>query len=216
MSYTRDQYFHDMYISGYFGSFVHNVRVEFKRLHNLNMDYITVAWGMLLPIEIAEFTRRYEEFIQPHGIENKEEIQIPVVIHTVSERKRKLATPVYPINPVDYKECGKIWDPNNNDCKAYSNKSTGTRLTNVLFKNCLLKKDEYFKQTMSILMHNINKHLIDVYNMYSTFDDFDNLAMHIVFMGMEYYQRVIADPSIIIPTLVSEDYVKLWDIYNTQ
>ena len=68
---------------------------------------------------------------------------------------------------------------------------------------------------MSTLMHNVNKYLIDIYNMYSTFNDFDNLAAHIVFMGINYYKSVIADPSIIIPTLVSEDYYKIWSIYVT-
>ena len=213
MEYTREQYFHDMYISGYFGRLTSNVREFVLIQHNLELDYVTVAWGMLLPVEIAEFTRRYEEFIQPHGVENKKEIQKPVVIHTVSERKRKLATPVYPMTRVDYKDCRLIWDPRNNDCKSYGNKSTSARLTSRLFKNCLLIKDEYYRNNMSLLMNNINKHLINIYNAYSTFNDFDNLAAHIVFMGIEYYQRVVANPSIIIPTLVSEDYVKLWDIY---
>lgn len=212
MAYTLDQYFNDMYISGYFGRFIYTVQ-EFKRSHNLDTEETSVAWGLLLPAEIAEFTRRYEEFIQPHGVEIKRKIQKPV-IHTLSERKRKLATPVYPMKPIDYKDCRLIWDPLSNDCKSYGNKSThGIKLTSILFKNCLLIKDEYYRNNMSLLMNNINKHLVDIYNAYSTFNDFDNLAAHIVFMGIEYYQRVVANPSIIIPTLVSEDYVKLWDIY---
>jgi hypothetical protein len=213
MEYPLDQYFYDMYISGYFGRFIYTVQ-EFKRMHNLDMEESKIAWGLLLPAEIAEFTRRYEQFIQPHGVEIKKEIKTPAVIHRVAERKRKLTSPVYPIKPVDYKECKIVWDPLNNDCKSYGNKSThGTNLTSILFKNCLLKKDEYYRNTTSILMHTINKHLIDIYNTYATFNDFDNLAAHIVFMGIDYYKKVIANPSIIIPTLVSEDYVKLWDLY---
>ena len=212
--YTVYNYFEDLFNTRFFGNVFNNAVLEFKRANSLTRPDAHIAWELLIPIEIDEFMLRYERFIRPHSMEKINCSTVPIIKHFKSKRNRNLVLHEYPSVDIDYKECIDIWNIDAHDCENYGNISThGTKLHSRLFKNGLLIRTVYFKNTMSVLMYEVNKKLINIYNMYPTFKDYNNLAAHVVFIGMEYYHTVLNNPNIIIDTLISEDYVKLWDVY---
>jgi len=210
MQYTIREYFENLLAVEYFGKDFNRTITEYGRYIG-GQQLIDAAWGILSPVELKEFERRYEAFIRPHIVEKHTK---PVIIHLESKRIRKLTLPIYPLNNIDYKIHSCVWTVEH-DCENYGTKSThGTNLTSRLFKNCLFIKSPQIKKSITVLMCNIYRVLINVFNIYSTFTDYENLSLHIIFMGDDYYQSVITNPNIIIPTLIREDYVKLWDMYN--
>lgn len=223
--FTLFAYFTSRYNNGLVEqSLIEQVHAHKERYPSLtNTDDSMIAWYLLNDDVKTTYMNDYDIFIQPHNNDDKYSVNI---LHTESKcNGRNIITPLYPkySNEDIIKECSYdknivIWCKNESDCNLYGDKSTHkvSLSTMILFNYGILRKKNNFLNRLLKLMYIVHIKIIQagIYNMYRTFTDYKNLEAHVVFKGRDYFMNVIQDPSIILPILITEDYVNIWDIYT--